>query len=114
MRRLPPRPVGQPGEGGVEGGGIYEIASALRDGAPGIVDLAPDLDMAALARRLSRPRGRLSIGNWLRRALGDPVRVALLLEWGRPLPEDPAALARRMVERHRQGLAPAPLAAVAG
>ncbi|WP_299360748.1 TIGR03862 family flavoprotein [uncultured Paracoccus sp.] len=82
--------------GGVEGGGVYEVASALRDGAPGIIDLAPDLDMAALARRLARPRGRLSIGNWLRRAIGDPVRVALLLEWGRPLPEDPAALARRI------------------
>lgn len=81
---------------GVEGGGIYEIAAALRDGAPGRIDLAPDLDRAALAARLDRPRGRLSVGNWLRRVLGDAVRVALLLEWGRPLPDDPAGLAGRI------------------
>nr|WP_276310544.1 TIGR03862 family flavoprotein [Paracoccus endophyticus] len=81
---------------GIEGGGVYEIAAALRDGAPGTVDLAPDLDPAGLAARLARPRGRLSVGNWLRRVLGDPVRVALLLEWGRPLPDDPRALAARI------------------
>ena len=32
----------------------------------------------------------------MRRALGDPVKVALLLEWGRPLPDSPAALAARI------------------
>lgn len=82
------------GQQGIEGGGIYEIAAALRDGAPGQVDLAPDLTVAALAARLDRPRGKLSLGNWLRRVLGDPVKVALLLEWGQPLPDDPVALAR--------------------
>ena len=81
---------------GIEGGGIYEIAAALRDGAAARVDLAPDLTVEALAARLARPRGRLSVGNWLRRVLGDPARVALLLEWGRPLPQDPASLARRI------------------
>ena len=78
---------------GIEGGAVYEISAALRDGAAGRVDLAPDLDVGALAARLARPRGRLSVGNWLRRVLRDPVKVALLLEWGRPLPGDPAALA---------------------
>ncbi|WP_134725074.1 TIGR03862 family flavoprotein [Paracoccus luteus] len=81
---------------GIEGGGVYEIASALRDGAAGVLDLVPDLDAAALAARLSRSRGRLSVGNRLRRVLGDPVRTALALEWGRPLPEGPAALAARL------------------
>ncbi|MFC0339697.1 NAD(P)/FAD-dependent oxidoreductase [Paracoccus niistensis] len=81
---------------GIEGGAVYEISAALRDGAEGFVDLAPDLDAGALAGRLARPRGKLSVGNWLRRVLGDPVRVALLLEWGRPLPEGPAALAARI------------------
>lgn len=81
---------------GIEGGAVYEISAALRDGAKGFVDLAPDLDAEALAKRLARPRGRLSVGNWLRRALGDPVKVALLLEWGRPLPESPTALAARI------------------
>lgn len=81
---------------GAEGGGIYEIAAALRDGSDGVIDLAPDLGIAALTERLARPRGRLSLGNWLRRVLSDPVKVALLLEWGRPLPPDPAALAARI------------------
>lgn len=58
-----------------------------------MVDLTPDLDAETVAARLARPRGRLSVGNWLRRVLRDPVKVALLLEWGRPLPDNPAALA---------------------
>ena len=81
------------GRQGIEGGGVYEISAALRDGAAGQVDLAPDLDRAALAARFSRPKGKLSLGNWLRRVLEDPVKVALLLEWGRPLPGDPAGWA---------------------
>ncbi|SNT75957.1 NAD(P)/FAD-dependent oxidoreductase [Paracoccus seriniphilus] len=71
---------------GVEGGGIYEVSAAMRDGAAALVDLLPDLSVDESARRFTRPRGKLSIGNWLRRVLGDPVKVALLLEWGAPLP----------------------------
>ncbi|MBB1492069.1 TIGR03862 family flavoprotein [Paracoccus sp. MC1862] len=82
--------------GGIEGGAVYEISAVLRDGAEAGVDLMPDLDVGALAARLARPRGRLSVGNWLRRALRDPVKVALLLEWGRPLPVDAATLAARI------------------
>nr|WP_111301493.1 TIGR03862 family flavoprotein [Paracoccus saliphilus] len=80
---------------GIEGGGIYEVAAAIRDGASAEVDLAPDLTAQALARRFDQARGRLSLGNWLRRVLGDPVKVALLLEWGRPFPDDPQAWAAR-------------------
>ncbi len=91
------------GRHGVEGGGIYEISAALRDGAAGFVDLAPDLDHAALAARFAKSRGKLSLGNWLRRVLDDPVKVALLLEWGRPLPDDPdgwAAMAKALPLHH--------------
>ncbi|MTE00615.1 TIGR03862 family flavoprotein [Paracoccus sp. YIM 132242] len=91
------------GRQGVEGGGIYEISAALRDGAAGSVDLAPDLDHTALAARFAKARGKLSLGNWLRRVLDDPVKVALLLEWGRPLPDDPggwAAWAKALPLRH--------------
>ncbi|NHF74356.1 BaiN/RdsA family NAD(P)/FAD-dependent oxidoreductase [Paracoccus xiamenensis] len=80
---------------GIEGGGIYAVAAAIRDGAEAVLDLAPDLDAEALAVRFAKPRGKLSIGNWLRRVLGDPVRAALLLEWGRPLPADPRGWALR-------------------
>lgn len=72
---------------GIEGGGVYAVASPIRDGQAAHVDLAPDLYHASLARRFAQPRGKLSLGNWLRRILGDPARVGLLLEWGRPLPD---------------------------
>ncbi len=78
---------------GIEGGGIYEMAALLRDGAAGVVDLAPDLSAAALAQRFAKAPAKLSRGNRLRRALGDPVRAALLMEWGGDLPAAPAALA---------------------
>lgn len=96
------------GRQGIEGGGVYEISAALRDGAAGQVDLAPDLDRAALAARFSRPKGKLSLGNWLRRVLEDPVKVALLLEWGRPLPGNPGAwadLAKALPLRHEGPMA---------
>lgn len=80
---------------GIEGGGVYALSATIRDGQAAQVDLAPDLSPEALARRFAQPRGRLSLGNWLRRVLGDPVRVALLLEWGQPLPDSPAAWAAR-------------------
>ena len=80
---------------GVEGGGIYEVAAALRDGADGVVDLAPDVTATELARRFAGVPGKLSLGNRLRRVLGDPLRAALLMEWGQPLPSDPQHLAVR-------------------
>ncbi len=80
---------------GIEGGGIYEIAAALREGEAGQIDLAPDLDLAALTNRFRRPRGKLSLGNWLRRVVPDPVRRALLLEWGGTRPDDARGWALR-------------------
>ncbi len=80
---------------GIEGGGIYEVSAAMRDGAEAFVDLAPDLDAGELARRLARAPSKLSVGNRLRRVLGDPVRAALLMEWGQPLPAEPERLAMR-------------------
>jgi len=80
---------------GIEGGGIYEVAQAIRDGAGATIDLAPDLSPEELARRLANAPAKLSVGNRLRRVLGDPVRAALLMEWGRPLPADARGLALR-------------------
>ncbi|WBU53196.1 TIGR03862 family flavoprotein [Paracoccus sp. SCSIO 75233] len=81
---------------GMEGGGVYAVSAAIRDGADATLDLAPDMEADRLAEKFARNRGRLSIGNWLRKLLGDPVKVALLLEWGRPLPETPEAWAARV------------------
>jgi hypothetical protein len=73
---------------GLEGGGIYAICAAVRDGAPLCVDLVPDLAPETVAQRLSRPRGKATLANHLRKALRlDPARLALLMEFGRPLPE---------------------------
>lgn len=80
---------------GLEGGGIYSVCAAVREGAVLHMDLLPDLEEAEIARRLSRPRGKASFSNHLRKTLKlAPSAVALLQEFGRPLPQEPAALAR--------------------
>jgi len=79
---------------GLEGGGVYPLTPALRDGKPLHVDLMPDLDCQTVAQRLARPRGKQSLSNTLRKALRlSPVAQALLMECVRPLPDDPAELA---------------------
>lgn len=80
---------------GLEGGGLYGLGPALREGAALTLDLKPDLSGAEVARRLARRRRGDSGANHLRRALGlDPAARALLAEFARPLPEAPEALAR--------------------
>lgn len=79
---------------GVEGGGIYALADRLREGAPLVLDLLPGRDAAAIADRLARPRGRASLANHLRKALGlPPVKIALLRECAPQALGDPAATA---------------------
>ena len=80
---------------GLEGGGVYAVSAAVRDGAPLTLDLAPDLTEAEAARRLARARKGDTAARKLAKALGlDAARRALLAEFARPLPADPAALAR--------------------
>ncbi len=82
---------------GLEGGGVYAVSRAVREGASLHLDLVPDLDLAEVTARLARPRGKASLANHLRKALKlGPERLALLQEFGRPLPRDPAALAARI------------------
>ncbi|PWK59858.1 TIGR03862 family flavoprotein [Roseicyclus mahoneyensis] len=79
---------------GVEGGGIYAVAADVRDGASLIVDLLPDLPMDEVARRIVARPGKRTLAQHLEKALKlDPVKRALLQEFGRPLPEG-MALAR--------------------
>ncbi|WP_299653009.1 TIGR03862 family flavoprotein [uncultured Jannaschia sp.] len=73
---------------GLEGGGLYPLSPALRDGAPLALDLKPDMTLDQVRERLARGR-RDSLPNRLRKALRlAPVQVALLQEFGRPLPDD--------------------------
>ncbi|UWQ62427.1 TIGR03862 family flavoprotein [Leisingera caerulea] len=82
-------------ERGLEGGGVYSVCAAVREGAVLHMDLLPDLDAAEIARRLSRPRGKASFSNHLRKVLKlGPARTAVLQEFGRPLPQEAQALAQ--------------------
>jgi uncharacterized flavoprotein (TIGR03862 family) len=88
---------------GLEGGGIYAVFTAVRDGAPLFLDLMPDLSPEEIARRLDRAPARESRSNRLRKALRlDPARLALLNEFGRPLPDDAGlpALLKSLPVRH--------------
>jgi uncharacterized flavoprotein (TIGR03862 family) len=73
--------------GGIEGGAIYALSSALRDAilaagpATLLVDLRPDLTEAELFRRLDTPRRGQSLSTWLRKTAGlVPVAVGLVQE----------------------------------
>jgi uncharacterized flavoprotein (TIGR03862 family) len=86
---------------GLEGGPLYRLNPLLRgelrdEGrARLLVDLRPDLAVAALAERLERPRGKQSLSSWLRKSASlDAAAVGLLREaLGNVLPESPVALA---------------------
>ncbi|MEL7344441.1 MAG: TIGR03862 family flavoprotein [Pseudomonadota bacterium] len=77
---------------GLEGGGIYEISRAVREGAPLTLDLLPHKSDEAVTRALTDPT-RESLSNRLRKRLGlAPVKQALLREFAPSL--DPADLAK--------------------
>uniref|UniRef100_B0T061 HI0933 family protein n=1 Tax=Caulobacter sp. (strain K31) TaxID=366602 RepID=B0T061_CAUSK len=86
---------------GLEGGAVYALSAALRDAilargsATLDIDLRPDVPLAQLTARLSRPRGGQSLSSWLRKAAHlSPVEIGLLREaHGMALPVAPDALA---------------------
>jgi uncharacterized flavoprotein (TIGR03862 family) len=72
---------------GIEGGAVYALSAALREriSATGEatlkVALRPDLEMSELIARLSAPKGKQSVSNWLRKAAHlSPVAIGLLQE----------------------------------
>lgn len=86
---------------GLEGGGVYSISRAVREGAPLFIDLFPDKSLDQLRAALARPRGKATLGKFLKQTLGlDPIRWALLNEFGRPLPDDLAPLVKALPLRH--------------
>ncbi|MCB1360271.1 MAG: TIGR03862 family flavoprotein, partial [Rhodobacteraceae bacterium] len=79
---------------GLEGGGIYAVSRALRDGAALHVDLFPDLAPTRLSERLmARPKGE-SATNTLRKLGVTGARLALVLECARPFPADSESRAK--------------------
>ena len=80
---------------GVEGSAIYAVSRQMREGAELRLDLTPNRSESDVADRLRQGRGKSSLTNHLRKALKlDAAKIALLQEFGRPLPSDPAALAK--------------------
>jgi len=72
---------------GVEGSLIYKLSAMLRDhitasgSALLYLDLAPGKDQAFLFEKLSKPRGKLTMANHLRKRVGiDGIKAALLRE----------------------------------
>jgi hypothetical protein len=72
---------------GIEGGAIYALSAELREAVAKSgeailhVALRPDLDSNELAARFSVPRGKQSLSNFLRKALGlSPVAIGLFQE----------------------------------
>ena len=86
---------------GLEGGPVYALsgpiaAAVAQSGEAAIeIDLRRDLDIPALQSRLAKPRGKLSVANWLRKvAQLPPVAIGLLREvHGSAVPTDPSELA---------------------
>jgi len=82
---------------GIEGGAVYAISAALRDRLPAVLslDLKPQMDVAALAKRLADRRKGRSLSAWLSGELNlGPLAYSLLREVADPVPDDPRALAR--------------------
>ena len=71
---------------GLEGGGVYAVSRALREGAELMLDLMPDVPAAEVAKRLARMRAGESTANRLRKLGLSAVAVALMQEFGRGLP----------------------------
>jgi len=72
---------------GIEGGAIYALSAQLREAilssghATLRISLRPDMEIRGLAARLSAPRGKPSLSNWLRKAAHlSPVAIGLLQE----------------------------------
>ncbi len=86
---------------GLEGGGIYSVSGAVRDGAALVVDLLPDLPHAVVAERLAQQGPKQSLATRLRKALHlDGARAALLNEFGRPFGADMTGTIKGLPVRH--------------
>jgi uncharacterized flavoprotein (TIGR03862 family) len=105
-------------EYGIEGSLIYAIGAELREQiaergeATLMLDLVPGYTESALADRLAAPRGKHSIGDWLRRRAGlDAAKCALVFELtDKPTLADPSALAKRLKALPLRLRAPRPVA----
>lgn len=105
-------------EYGIEGSLIYAIGAELREQISETgkamlrLDLVPGYAQSVLAERLAVPRGKHSIGDWLRRRAGlDHAKCALVFELtDKATLADPAALATQLKALPLTLRAPRPVA----
>jgi uncharacterized flavoprotein (TIGR03862 family) len=75
---------------GIEGGGFTRSRPPCGTARPFAIDLMPDRSVEDIARRLRQRPKKRTVMKHLGAALGlDPVKRALLQEFGRPLPDGP-------------------------
>lgn len=78
---------------GIEGGGVYAVSAALREGATLSVDLLPDMSAERLLARVSERRTKISFTKFLKNGLKlSPVKIALLQECARGIASKPAKI----------------------
>ena len=72
---------------GIEGGAVYALSAELREAIDAMgratlhIALRPDLDMKELIAKVSAPKGKQSLSNFLRKAVSlSPVAIGLLQE----------------------------------
>jgi uncharacterized flavoprotein (TIGR03862 family) len=71
---------------GIEGGGIYDISSAIRDGATLHIDLFPDLSRDDVHARVKKRRSKQSFSQFLKKTVRlSPLKTALFYEFTRDL-----------------------------
>ena len=68
---------------GIEGGGVYSVSRALRDGASLIVDLMADVSTDEIITRLARIKPAETQVNRLRKLGLSPAAIGLIMEFGR-------------------------------
>lgn len=95
---------------GIEGGGIYSVSRTLRTGVPLTIDLKPDWTVNRVETALSKPRGKDSQTNHLRKALKlEPIKIAFMREVKPKLPQDTQALTKMVKSLSLKTLAPRPM-----
>ena len=94
---------------GLEGGGVYSLTPALREGTPLFVDLVPDLSAEKLEADLAGKSDKLRLAHWLRNTLRlSPAKIAFFFEMtatGRPA-RDAWVATLKNLPVHHQGLRP--------
>ncbi len=74
---------------GIEGGGIYAVSRALREGGALVLDLMADLGAGDITERLARMKPSETLANRYRKLGLSPAAIALIMEFGRNM--DPVA-----------------------